>query len=1273
MGSVGTRGGRSRAALVRGFAALLVALVVGVVSSAVVAPRAEAATILYRATPLAGYQTNGAVRAVLVVGDTIYVGGSFTQVRGPNGTPVVNRANLAAFDRVSGVLRTGFSADTNNVVRSLATDGTALYAGGSFTTIRGLARSRIAKVDLASGAVSAWTANVNGIAYSIGVSGNRLYAGGTFSIAANQPRSRLAAFDTTSGALDAFNPGADNTVNALAFSPDQQTVYVGGNFANIAGTARPWLAALTRAGAIRPIAFQYLTYQILDLDVSPDGSRVFAAQGGFGNQATSYNAVTGQRQWFQVAEGDVQTVRYAGGEVYFGFHEGFAGNFDVRMRAADAQTGALDTAFLPTINSFWGVWDITSTYDQLVIGGEFTRVNGVNQQGVAILPSIFGPDGVAPSVPSPFTGTVTATSVALTWGAATDNTAIEGYRVLRDGVPIGFATTTSFVDSTALGGSEYQYVVQAVDVAGNESAASAVFVARTPIAYLAPGAIWRYRDNGSDQGTAWRGAGFDASSWSSGAQELGYGDGDEATIVSFGPSATAKYRTTYFRRTFDVADPARVLSLAARLIRDDGAVVYLNGTEVLRTNLPAGTINSATYANGVVDGANERTPVAFAIDAARLVAGTNTIAVEVHQNSGGSSDISFALELDATLGAADVAPPSAPTSLHVVDTTASTASLAWNASTDDVGVVDYVVLRGGAPIATVTSPAYVDAELAPATAYTYAVVARDEADNSSAPSGPAVATTRLLAPANLAVTATTPSSITLAWDTVAGAAGGYRILRDGAPHATTPTPGFTDSPLPDGASHQYAVTAIDAAARESVPAGPVAGATPDVTAPSIPAGLAAVAVQDVRVTIAWDAASDNVGVTSYRVLRDGLEVGVAAAATTFVDSGLTPETPYEYTLVAVDAAANESVSSAPLVVTTLAFSPDSTPPSVPTGLAALGATTSSITLGWQAATDDTAVSGYRVYRDGSAYAVTVDPTYTDAALVDGEGHSYAVSAFDASTNESDPSTAIVAAALDGIAPTQPTGLGVVGATSTTITLSWNAASDNIAVTGYEVRRNDVVVATTSANGWLDTGRLPNTSATYAVVALDAAGNRSVASAAILGATLPATATVIAANATWRYLDNGTDQGTAWRAVGFDASAWAAGAGQFGYGDGDEGTVVAFGPNAAAKYITTYFRTTFDVTNPATAQSLTVLLQRDDGAVVYLNGVELVRSNLPAGTIVSTTRAATNIEGAAEAVWNTFAVPSAALVAGTNVVAVEVHQQWAGSSDLSFNLQLLANQ
>ncbi|MGH9658653.1 MAG: hypothetical protein ACRD96_08920, partial [Bryobacteraceae bacterium] len=77
---------------------------------------------------------------------------------------------------------------------------------------------------------------------------------------------------------------------------------------------------------------------------------------------------------------------------------------------------------------------------------------------------------------------------------------------------------------------------------------------------IAPGAVWKYLDNGSNQGTSWIAPSFPDSTWASGPAQLGYGDGDEATIVSFGPNASAKYITTYFRHSFNVANPASLVS-----------------------------------------------------------------------------------------------------------------------------------------------------------------------------------------------------------------------------------------------------------------------------------------------------------------------------------------------------------------------------------------------------------------------------------------------------------------------------------------------------------------------------------------------------------------------------------------------------------------------------------------------------------------------------------------------------------------------------------------
>jgi Lamin Tail Domain/Bacterial Ig domain/CotH kinase protein len=155
------------------------------------------------------------------------------------------------------------------------------------------------------------------------------------------------------------------------------------------------------------------------------------------------------------------------------------------------------------------------------------------------------------------------------------------------------------------------------------------------------GAEWKYLDNGTDQGTAWQDLNFNDTSWASGPAQLGYGDNDEATVISFGPDSGNKYITYYFRRTFVVDDPSDFVSIAGSLTYDDGAVIYLNGVEVFRINLPGGTILFNTLAAGAAD----YTPEPFTILPSSLVAGTNIIAVEMHQANGTSSDISFDMSL----------------------------------------------------------------------------------------------------------------------------------------------------------------------------------------------------------------------------------------------------------------------------------------------------------------------------------------------------------------------------------------------------------------------------------------------------------------------------------------------------------------------------------------------------------------------------------------------------------------------------------------------------
>jgi hypothetical protein len=160
------------------------------------------------------------------------------------------------------------------------------------------------------------------------------------------------------------------------------------------------------------------------------------------------------------------------------------------------------------------------------------------------------------------------------------------------------------------------------------------------------GSIWKYSDLGQDLGTAWRGRTYDDALWASGPSRLGYGGDGEITTVSFGPSSSNKYPTTYFRHHFQVDDPAAVESLFMELIRDDGAAVYLNGTQIARDNLSIDASYN-TFAFGVVGNTAEHQWLGFSVDPSLLVAGDNVLAVEMHQSEADSSDLSFDLRMTA--------------------------------------------------------------------------------------------------------------------------------------------------------------------------------------------------------------------------------------------------------------------------------------------------------------------------------------------------------------------------------------------------------------------------------------------------------------------------------------------------------------------------------------------------------------------------------------------------------------------------------------------------
>jgi hypothetical protein len=222
----------------------------------------------------------------------------------------------------------------------------------------------------------------------------------------------------------------------------------------------------------------------------------------------------------------------------------------------------------------------------------------------------------------------------------------DGYFTLV-GLPAGSYTVRASLAGTTITPLNFTNPVRVGPSADNLTLVGWRTADRPTDALVARGSIWQFKDDGTDQGTAWRALDFDDSAWNEGAAPLGYGDDNEKTTVGFGPNANSKYVTTYFRRRFPVADPTVYSLLSLGLRRDDGAIVYLNGKEVSRQNMPSGTVTYTTLASSAVSGADESTFNETSIDLSLLQPGTNLLAIEVHQSSRSSSDMVFDLELMA--------------------------------------------------------------------------------------------------------------------------------------------------------------------------------------------------------------------------------------------------------------------------------------------------------------------------------------------------------------------------------------------------------------------------------------------------------------------------------------------------------------------------------------------------------------------------------------------------------------------------------------------------
>ncbi len=369
------------------------ALVAGTATLAALAGSGTAYAAAVGTSARTSPQFNGSVYAIAYQGDTVYVGGSFTNavIDGH----LVQRDRLAAFDTRSGDLLY-WAPTANDTVRALAVSDDAVYVAGDFTRIGGHRRDHLARLDGSSGAVGTFSHQFNGIPEALAVGADNLYVGGSFSRIDSSDRFRLAAFSLYDGAIDNhWTPTTDDTVQALAVSGHR--VYLGGNFHRTDGVRATLRLSAVNAddGELDEDFKPSVPAVVHGLAVDHDG--VYAAMGGLGGRAVAFTT-SGRTRWTRVFDGDVQGIAALNGTVYVGGHFDRAclttetddqgdctGGSQSRVKlAAVNQNGSLN-GWAPQANGIVGVRTIVVDPKRrtVAVGGDFTSIGGQTQKRYA--------------------------------------------------------------------------------------------------------------------------------------------------------------------------------------------------------------------------------------------------------------------------------------------------------------------------------------------------------------------------------------------------------------------------------------------------------------------------------------------------------------------------------------------------------------------------------------------------------------------------------------------------------------------------------------------------------------------------------------------------------------------------------------------------------------------------------------------------------------------------------------------------------------------------
>lgn len=365
-------------------------------------------------------------------------------------------------------------------------------------------------------------------------------------------------------------------------------------------------------------------------------------------------------------------------------------------------------------------------------------------------------------------------------------------------------------------------------------------------------------------------------------------------------------------------------------------------------------------------------------------------------------------------------------------------------------------------------------------------------------------------PTNLSASSPSGTEIDLAWTGSPGATG-YYIWRCTGTGCTTfakvntvTGTSYPDTGLSGLTTYVYEVQAYQTAGSNTITSAmsTAASATTGAVPPTAPANLTASA-SGAAIKLTWTASTDDVGISGYTLQRcqgsgcsSFSQLTTAVTAITYTDSVVSQAVSYSYRVLATNTASEQS----PWSNTATATAPVTTPPNAPSGLAASPASWSTVNLSWTAATDAIAgvtVTGYKIYRNGSAIGTAGGTGYADSTTVPNTTYSYTVSAYDAWSNYSAQSTAASATTPPSPSPSTPTGLRGTPASNSSISLSWSASSDSggPGIAGYKIYRNGAYVGSSTTTSYTDTGLTTFSTYSYTVAAYDAFNTLSAQSAA----------------------------------------------------------------------------------------------------------------------------------------------------------------------------------